>query len=160
MKLNMKTMIIAGAVVGAMALEAVVMLVLMPSSSKPAAGDTSEESVEESLTESSSSAYAEEPIDEFKCTNNQEESIIHLRFKVVAVVKDREKVTFREIRDLRKSRIRQAVEKIVRRASRDTLNNDPDLNTLKRQIREEINKILEHDYVFEAVIHDFSMIEQ
>ncbi len=161
MKLNLKTLIIAGAVAGAMAVEAVVMLLMMPAQPKPAAGDAAEKTAgtEASKDEISGGDFVEERIDEFKCTNNQEESNLHLRFKIDAVVKASEKVPFRDAITARKARIRQTVEKILRRASRDELN-DPDLNTLKRLIREEVNKVLEKSYMTEAVIHDFSMIEQ
>ncbi len=161
MKLNMKTLIIAGGVVAAMAAEAVVMLLLMPSAPKPAAGETSE-SVSQDVAdpdEIANSDYTEEPINEFKCTNNQQESNLHLRFKVEAVVKKSERISFQEAVKDRKARIRQTVEKIVRSASPEDLN-DPNLSTLKRLIREEVNKVLEKSYVVEAVIHDFSMIEQ
>ena len=159
MKLNMKTLIIAGAVAGAMALEAVVMFWMMPNQSKPVAGDASEMDDAISSKVIVGSDYIEEPINEFKCSNNQEESNLHLRFKVDAVVKKSEKLSFQEAVKDRKARIRQTVEKIVRSASRDELN-DPHLSTLKRLIREEVNKVLEKSFIIEAVIHDFSVIEQ
>lgn len=161
MKLDLKTMIIAGAVASAMVLEAVVMLMMMPSQPKPAAGDASAVAVDavDSKHEGSGSAYIEERIDEFKCTNNREESNLHLRFKVDAVILKSKEIEFRDAVKARKARIRHAVEKIIRGADRVALN-DPSLNSLNRQIREEINKVLEKDYMTDAVIHDFSMIEQ
>jgi flagellar basal body-associated protein FliL len=160
MKLDLKTMIIAGAVVMAMTVEAVVFVMLMPRSSKPTAGAAADGTGDAAATpEAPTSDYAEEPIGEFKCTNNQEESMLHLRFKVDAVVKSSERVPFRDANNARKARVREVIEKIVRSASRDDLD-DPNLSTLKRLIKVEVNKVLEKSFVTEAVIHDFSMIEQ
>lgn len=160
MKLNPKTLIIAGGVVAAMALEGVMFLLLMPSPPTPAAGETAAAGDGEEKAEAPTSETKEEPIGEqFNCTNNQQESIVHLRFKVAAVVKSGQEVKFREMNTEHKTRVRQAIESITRRASREDLD-DPNLSTLKRLIREEVNKVLGKSFVIEAVIHDFSMIEQ
>ncbi len=159
MKLNVKTLIIAGGVVAAMALEAVVFLILMPSPAPQAAAETATpaEETPEKMTESETK---EEPIGEqFNCTNNREESIVHLRFKVMAVVKSGQEVPFREMNTAYKARIRQAIEKIARNATREDFD-DPSLNTLRRLIREEVNKVLGKSFVMDSVIYDFSMIEQ
>ena len=159
MKLNVKTLIIAGGVVAAMALEAVVFLILMPSPVPQAAAETATpaEETPEKITESETK---EEPIGEqFNCTNNREESIVHLRFKVMAVVKSGQEVPFREMNTTYKARIRQAIEKIARNATREDFD-DPSLNTLRRLIREEVNKVLGKSFVMDSVIYDFSMIEQ
>lgn len=159
MKLNPKTLIITGGVVAAMALEGVMFLLLMPSPPTPAAGETAAGDGEEKA-EAPTSETKEEPIGEqFNCTNNQQESIVHLRFKVAAVVKSGQEIKFREMFTEHKTRVRQAIESIARRASRDDLE-DPNLSTLKRLIREEVNKVLGKSFIIEAVIHDFSMIEQ
>lgn len=160
MKLNLKAVIIAVGVVTAMALEGVVFLLMMPSHPKPAAGDAQSAVETAAKDETADNDTAEEAIgDPFNCTNNQQESNLHLRFKVVAVVKANQSVAFRDMNTAHKTRVRQAIEKIVRRAQREDLN-DPNLSTLSRLMREEINKVLGKSYVIEAVIHDFSMIEQ
>lgn len=160
MKLNLKAIIIGVGVVTAMAVEGVVFLLMMPSQTRPATGEaqTTEETAEKE--EAAVNDTAEEPIgDPFNCTNNQQESNLHLRFKVVAVVKENQSVAFRDTNAAHKTRVRQAIEKIVRRAQREDLN-DPNLSTLSRLMREEINKVLGKSYLIDAVIHDFSMIEQ
>lgn len=160
MKLNLQAMIIAGAVIAAMTLEGVVFLLLMPSQPKSAAGDVQATDSPETNEAAVTTDTAEEPFgDPFNCTNNQEEGNLHLRFKVVAVVKANQQIAFRDTNAAHKTRVRQAVENVVRSASRDDLN-DPKLGTLKRFIREEVNKILGKSFIIEAVIHDFSMIEQ
>ena len=68
-------------------------------------------------------------------------------------------MAFRDTNAAHKYSVRQAVEQIVRKAQREDLN-DPNLSTLRRLIREEVNKVLGKSFVIEAVIHDFSMIEQ
>jgi flagellar basal body-associated protein FliL len=160
MKLNLQAMIIAAVVIAAMTLEGIVFLLLMPSHPKPAAGEV-QATDESAATETAvTTDTAEEPFgDPFNCTNNQEEGNLHLRFKVAGVVKSNQQVAFRDTNAAHKTRVRQAVEKVVRSASRDDLN-DPNLSTLKRLIREEVNKILGKSFIIEAVIHDFSMIEQ
>ena len=57
------------------------------------------------------------------------------------------------------ARVRQAVLKVARSASLEDLN-DPNLTTIKRQLREEINKVLRKSYVTEVVISDFKTMEQ
>jgi hypothetical protein len=160
MKLHPKTLIIAGAVAGAMTLEAVVLLLLNGGQTPTAAGAAPEGAEAAAVQEEIPGGdFAEEPIGEFKCTNNQEESIVHLRFKVDAVVKNSARVSFRDANNARKSRVREVIERILRSATREDLN-DPNLSTLKRLIKVEVNKVLESTVVTEAVIHDFSMIEQ
>ncbi len=160
MKLNLQTLIIAGAVIAAMTLEGVVFLMMMPSEPKSAAGETSNTDDAKEKDEAATSVTAEEPLgDPFNCTTRQQESNLHLRFKVVAVVESGRQVQFRDANTLHKTRVRQAVEKILRSADREDLN-DPNLSTLKRLMKEEINKVLGKSYVIEAVIHDFSIIEQ
>lgn len=160
MKLNLKTMMIAGAVVAAMALEGVVFLLLMPGQPKPVAGETQSKDEPSGKDEGTGTDAAEEPLGEpYNCTNNKEESMMHLRFKVAAVVKTNDAVQFRESVTKHKNRIRQAIEKIFRSAERDELN-DANLNALKRSMKEEVNKVLRKSYVDEIVVYDFSMIEQ
>lgn len=163
MKPNVKTLMIAGLVIGAMALEGVLFLVLMPSHPSPAAGSDDSEDSDATKVESSSSNTVEEPLGEaFKCTNNRAKgSVVFLNFKVTVVLKDgREAVEFREaLTKMYKTRVRQVIEKIARSASMDDLY-DPHLSTLKRLIREEVNKVMTKSYVIEVVVNDFQMTEQ
>lgn len=158
MKLNSKTLIIAVAVLLAMTVEAVVLVMVVPRQGGPGATAAGNDSAT-AAPDLPASDYAEEPVGEFKCTNNREESMLHVRFKVDAVVKSSEKLAFRDAVNARKARVREVVEKIVRSAERDDMD-DPHLSTLKRLIKVEVNKVLEKSFITEAIIHDFSMIEQ
>jgi flagellar basal body-associated protein FliL len=162
-KLNLNALIIAGAVVGAMSLEAALLLVFMPAQPAPVAGSDDPADSESTKGESTSSNTVEEPIGEaFKCTNNRAKgSVVFLNFKVAVVLKDgREAVEFREfLTKYYKTRVRQAIEKTARNASMEDLY-DPHLSTLKRLIREDVNKVMTKSYVIEVIINDFQMTEQ
>lgn len=123
-------------------------------------GSEPEEEEEVSLEEVLDSV--EVPIDEFSTTNGRAApgSVIHTTFKLTAVVPMGQEIEFERLANQQNNgRVRQAVEKIVRSANLDDLN-DPNLSTMKRQLREEINKILKKSYVSEIVISDFKMMEQ
>lgn len=101
-------------------------------------------------------------VDSFSTTNGRAApgSVIHTTFKLTAVVPLGQEIEFERLANQQNNgRVRQAVEKIVRSANLDDLN-DPNLATIKRQLREEINKILKKSYVSEIVISDFKMMEQ
>lgn len=166
MKLNGKTLIIAGVVVVAMVLEAAIIFLIMPQKGADVAASEQQE------TEAEPADMEEEPtvtddmaevlIDSFNCTNNRiaPGSVIHLSFKVVGIVRAKQKISFEESANhTHKTRVRQSIERIARSSSLEDLN-DPNLSTLKRLIREETNKILGKSFVTEIVINDFRMLEQ
>ncbi len=101
-------------------------------------------------------------IDSFNCTNNRADpgSVIHVSFKAVALVspKNLESFDLAANKD-NKARVRQAIVKVVRSSGLEELN-DPNLSTIKRLIREEVNKILRKSYVIEIVILEFTTMEQ
>lgn len=162
MKLNAKTLMIAGIVVGAMVLEAAVIYFMLPTPpSTAAAGTDPDKKPTETVVEVSDDT-GEVPIDSFNCTNNRVApgSVVHLSFKVIAVVPEIQKISFNTAaNDRNKTRVRQAIERIVRSSSMEDLH-DPSLNTVKRLIREEVNKIVGKSYISEIVVNDFRMIEQ
>jgi flagellar basal body-associated protein FliL len=101
-------------------------------------------------------------VDSFSTTNSRAApgSVIHLTFKLTAVVPSGQDVSFEHAANQHhNARVRQAVLKVARSASLEDLN-DPNLTTVKRQLREEINKVLRKSYVTEVVISDFKTIEQ
>ncbi|MBA3313080.1 MAG: flagellar basal body-associated FliL family protein [Planctomycetaceae bacterium] len=101
-------------------------------------------------------------IDSFSTTNSRAApgSVIHLSFKLTAVVGKGQDVAFENAANQHHSaRVRQAVLKVARSASLEDLN-DPNLTTVKRQLREEINNVLRKSYVAEIVISDFKTMEQ
>lgn len=87
-------------------------------------------------------------------------SIIHVTFKLVAVVPRDQQLSFEDAANVEhNARVRQAIVKVARSANMDDLS-DPELSTLKRLIREEMNKVLRKSYVNEIVISDFKTMEQ
>ena len=101
-------------------------------------------------------------VDSFSTTNSRAApgSVIHLTFKLTAVVPKGQEIAFEHAANQQSNaRVRQAVLKVARSAGLDDLN-DPNLTTIKRQLREEINKVLRKSYVTEVVISDFKTMEQ
>jgi flagellar basal body-associated protein FliL len=163
MKLNTKTLIIGGIVLLAMAMEAVVIVMLMPASPATATAEEGAENPEEEAEDAAVTDEFEEcPIESFNCTNNKVApgSTIHLSFKVIGVVPKKQKIAFNEgVSKTYKTRVVQEIERIARSARMEDLH-DPSLNAIKRQIREVVNKILGKSYITEVVITDFRLMEQ
>ena len=161
-----KGMKIAGIVVVMIAVEvAATWYFLAPASARKTPGKTDPADANsppsEPDTEAASSDTAEVPIGNgFGCTNNKAAaSAIHIDFKLVALVTPSQRVKFDLSIKEHEARIRQAVIKVARSSSLEDLN-DPNLGTMKRLIREEINKILHKSYVLEVVISEFTTMEQ
>jgi flagellar basal body-associated protein FliL len=160
MKLNAKSLLIAGIVVVAMLLEAAIIYFVMPPKGTVQAADAGQDDPVAATPVSDDSA--EVLIDSFSCTNNNiaPGSVVHLSFKVIGLVPRSQHLAFEDSANkTHKTRVRQAIERIARSSNLEDLN-DPSLNTIKRLIREEINKLLGKSYVTEIVINDFRMMEQ
>jgi flagellar basal body-associated protein FliL len=101
-------------------------------------------------------------IDTFSVSNSVAApgSVIHVSFKLVATVARGQETTFGELVTIGKqARVRQAVIKVARSASLEDLQ-DPELNVFKRQIKEEINKVLQKSYVNDVIVSTFRTMEQ
>lgn len=101
-------------------------------------------------------------IDSFSASNSLAApgSVIHVRFNLVATVARGQETTFAElVSKSKQARVRQAVIKVARSASLEDLQ-DPELNVFKRQIKEEINKVLHKSYVNDVIISSFRTMEQ
>lgn len=100
-------------------------------------------------------------IDTFNVTNRRAAAgVIHIAFRLVAVVAAEHEVAFNEAANrLHRARVRQAVVKVARMSSLEDLG-DPELSTVKRRIREEVNKVLRKSYITEVVISEFRTLEQ
>ena len=155
---------IVGIVLVVMLLEAVGMYFLLPAPS--VANEITNASVvsgEEGSTESGDAlATKEVNIDKFNTTNSiaAPGSVIHVSFTLVAIVSADNVTSFETVvSDEKKWRVQQVVIKVVRSASLEDLN-DPNLGTIKRLIREEINKVLGKSYVSNVVIGGYRTMEQ
>ncbi|MCG6154516.1 flagellar basal body-associated FliL family protein [Rubinisphaera margarita] len=97
----------------------------------------------------------------FNCTNSlsHQGQAIHISFNLHVEVPSHLSDRFTEAKKNHKNRIRQSVITIIRSAAIEELN-DPNLSMIKRQIREEINKILNQSYVTSVIITDYRKMEQ
>ena len=105
--------------------------------------------------------FAEVPLGDFSFSNGTAAPgmIIHVDFKLSAVTTLKQASSLEAKLKQHLARVRQAVNKIVRMSSLEELN-DPNLATIKRLIREDINRVLQKSYVVEAVISDMRTMEQ
>lgn len=107
-------------------------------------------------------SLVEVEVHNFNVTNNTAaaDAIIHISFKLFALVAADQKAEFdKAANEDNKARVREAVERIARGATIEDLN-DPAAGTLKRLLREEINKVLKQSYIVEVVLSDFKTIQQ
>lgn len=96
----------------------------------------------------------------FNSTNSlSQQGEIHVSLSLHVEVPTHLADKFNEARKHHKNKIRQSVITIIRNAGIEELN-DPYLSVMKRQIREEINKILNQSLVTSVIITDFRKMEQ
>ncbi|HEY3965761.1 MAG TPA: flagellar basal body-associated FliL family protein, partial [Planctomycetaceae bacterium] len=85
--------------------------------------------------------------------------IIHVDFKLSAVATSKMASSLESQLKVHQMRVREKVNKIVRSSNLDELN-DPNLGTIKRLIKEDINRLLRKTYVVEVIITDMRVMEQ
>lgn len=167
-----KKLLIGGIVLVVIAVQVVVTYLLLP---HPAASDSGHkpqhaekehdhhppEPSHEPEGDSPEGEVAEVSLGDFSFSNGTAAPgiIIHVDFKLAAVASSKQASSLETQVKVHTARIRQAVNKIVRSSSLEELN-DPNLGTIKRLIREEINRLLRKSYVNEVVITDVRIIEQ
>ncbi len=147
---------IAVFVVVLMGIEAVVLMFVLPSA--PAEQSTETEVAEAETIENET---VEVSVGKFAPTNSRAApgTVIHLQFTLVALVSPDNEVRFDEAVNKRyKHQVREKVIKVARSSSLDDLS-DPNLSTIKRLVKEEINKLLRKSYISEIVISDFKRTE-
>jgi hypothetical protein len=163
MKLNKSAILIAASIVPSMLLGGVVTYLLAAPTAPAAVKPDEEKAAEEKDKEAEADdEFVEVDLDSFNFTNNRVNpgSVVHISFKVVALVAKPQEIKFRDLATkTNKSRVRQVVERIVRSSELDDLN-DPNLSTIKRLLREDINKVLARSFISEIVIHDYRLMEQ
>ena len=111
--------------------------------------------------EAAEGEFAEVPMGDFSFSNGTAAPgmIIHVDFKLSAVATSKQASSLDAQLKVHQARVRQAVNKIVRMCNLEELN-DPNLATIKRLIREDINRLLRKSYVLEVVITDVRTMEQ
>ena len=101
-------------------------------------------------------------IHSFSVTNTTAaaDTVIHISFKVHALLaKDQETKFKSAVSSSHKVRVRESIETIFRSATMEDLS-DSSLSTLKRLVREEINRVLRQSYVVSIVFNDYKTIQQ
>lgn len=164
MKLGGKTILIVAMIPVCMLLAAGATYVMVAPAADAAAKteDGDQPAVEAEAADIPADASVEVLIDNFNCTNNRAAagSTIHVSFKVVCIVQDRQNLAFEELANkTHKTRTRQSIERIIRSAALEDLH-DPNLSTIRRQIREEVNKVVGKNYVLDVAVSDIRLIEQ
>ena len=161
-----KMLKIGGAVLVIILLEAALISFFLPGkAAKPAATPAEEAEAKPSVEADDATAVADTSEVQigngFSCTNSRAAAgaTVHVDFKLVALVAPKNTSSFETAVKAHDARVRQAIIKVARSSSLEDLN-DPNLSTIKRLIREEINKILHKSYINEVVISDFTTMEQ
>lgn len=100
-------------------------------------------------------------IDSFNSTNSNspDGGSIHVSFVLYATVASDVQFVFNDAISSHKARVSQAIIKVIRMSSREDLR-DPELNVVKRRIKEGVNKVLRKSYIKEVVISEFKTMEQ
>ncbi|MCA9042145.1 MAG: flagellar basal body-associated FliL family protein [Planctomycetaceae bacterium] len=149
-------------------LQVIVVWWLLSRPAVPATEVTEEETIEGQFDEdnfndgASSVTDAEVVIDSFNCTNTSaiDEGVVHVSFHLSATTSPSNETDFQvAVTQTAERRVKEAVERVARNAPYEDLK-DPYLNSIKRQIKDEINKVLRKSYVNEILITEFKIIEQ
>lgn len=97
---------------------------------------------------------------DYNCTNTATPGVvIHIDFKLAAITTSGQGTALDGLLKTHQARVRQVVNRIVRSSKLEDLN-DPALGTIKRLIREEVNRLLRKSFVTEVIISDMRTVEQ
>lgn len=113
-------------------------------------------------TDDGDDELTEVEVHSFSVTNTTAaaDTVIHISFKVHALVAGDQEADFKSaVSSSHKVRVRESIETIFRSATMEDLK-DSSLSTLKRLVREEINRVLRQSYVVSVVFNDYKTIQQ
>ena len=104
---------------------------------------------------------SEVSLESFNCTNNVAVAgaDTNINLSLVVTIADENLSEFSTANDKRPASIRQAVLEVLRSSSQDELQ-EYKLPTMKRRIKQQINKVLEKDWVEDVVIPEFRTHKQ
>jgi len=151
--------------------QAVLTYFLMPKAPEPKTEDPATAKAAPAATpngedeaDGASSETAEVSMGDFSCTNSTANPgmVVHINFKLIAVTAAGSPAkSLDEQLKLHAGRVRQLVGQIVRRSNREDLD-DPNLSTIKRLIRQEVNRLLRNhkSHIIEVVISDITTMDQ
>jgi len=168
-KKALKWLLLGGIVVIVIVVQAVVTAVVLPHRSSSSEGGHKSEDKGHGTAEHHETAehqgpegeFAEVSLGDFSFSNCTAAPgvIMHVDFKMSAICSSKHASNLESQIKSHTARIRQAVNKIVRSSSLEEMN-DPNLGTIKRLVREEINRLLQKTFVLEVVITDVRIMEQ
>lgn len=160
-----RLLVIIGIVVVLITAQAVITYLLMPKDSgktdEAAVGNDSSGKASRDRLGKIGDDTVEVPIGDFNCTNSTagQGMVVHVDFKLAATTQAKHADHLTAQLKKYQGRARQVVNKIVRSSSMTDLN-DPNLGTIKRLIREEVNRMLSETLVVEVIISDMRTIQQ
>lgn len=125
----------------------------------PEQGETAHRAASTDADESDDAT--EVAIGDFNCSNGTASpgSILHVEFKMSALTTAKRVASLEQLMKTHHARIRGSVNRIVRGSSLEELN-DANLFTIRRRLREELNRLFRKNFVAEVVITDFRVVEQ
>jgi flagellar basal body-associated protein FliL len=157
---------IIGAIVVVVIVQTVLTLLLMPKAgaTKPtedAAKVAAAKAEAEEKADDTESDTRETNVGDFNCTNNTAAPgvVIHLDFKMAALSTEKHAGTLKELLKNHDARVRQIVGQIVRRSTLEDLN-DPNLATIRRLVKEDINRLIRKSLITDIVLIDVRTVEQ
>jgi flagellar basal body-associated protein FliL len=164
-----KILVVAGIVMLVIVVQIVVTMMLLPGHKSSGGGDHKSESKEHATDdhhgggegEGAEGEFAEVTLGDYSFSNSTAVPgiIIHVDFKLSAVATSKMASSLESQLKVHQMRVREKVNKIVRSSNLDELN-DPNLGTIKRLIKEDINRLLRKTYVVEVIITDMRVMEQ
>jgi len=154
-------LLLIGSLVTVMILaQGVITYLLMPKASAGKGDDLKDPAAAEQEDAAGPDDSMEVPMGDFNCTNTATPGVvIHIDFKLSAVTTSGQGAALEGLLKSHQARVRQVVNRIVRSSKLEDLN-DPALGTIKRLIREEVNRLLRKSYVTEVIISDMRTVEQ
>lgn len=161
--LNGKTIKIGGLLLSVMLVQVAIGYFLLPGAGDSDVDDPAAvPAPEEEAASVDKTDIVEVEVGTFNSTNSKavEGTDIHVSFAVSATVSSKNQATFEDaIKNIHPARVRQAIERVTRSSSIENLN-DPDLDVLKRKIREDVNKVLGKSYIIEVIVSDYKTMHQ
>lgn len=157
---------IIGAIVVVVIVQTVLTLLLMPKTgaAKPAedpAKVAAAKAETDETVEDAENDTAETTVGDFNCTNNTAAPgvVIHLDFKMASLSSQKHASQLKDLLKSHEARVRQIVGQIVRRSTLEDLN-DPNLATIRRLIKEDINRLIRKSLITDVVLIDVRTVEQ
>lgn len=161
-----KLVMIIGAIGLVVVVQTVLTMLLMPKSApaKPAedaAKVAAAKTAEEETSDDADNDSAETTVGDFNCTNSTAAPgvVIHLDFKMAALSNKKQASQLKDLLKSHEARVRQIVGQIVRRSPLEDLN-DPNLATIRRMVKEDVNRLIRKSLITDVVLMDVRFVEQ